>query len=105
MAIIVPAMDAKRADEDDAAFYARVFDQAMAANPALIGRPFVDVHDEDVTKFSRKDRHRLRLTDGVVVVDQTIPRRPKDVREALRGEVAAASTVADLKRVLGRLLE
>ena len=59
--------------------------------------------DDTTLPPSRTRRHAWRLSNGRVVEDPTIP-NPSSLKQALREEVEAATTVAALKAALLKVL-
>src|SRR5918992_4543392 len=75
---------ARRPGEDDDTFFARIFEDAIARDPTLQGRPFVDVLVSDLPA-DKTTRDGWRLAGGRVVVDPDAveARRRQKVQEGL----------------------
>ena len=67
----------------------------------LVGPPLI-LEEADLPA-SRARRHAWRLRNGRIVEDPTVP-DPPDPKQALREEIASATTIAALKAVLLKVL-
>ena len=80
-----------------------ILEESRILQAMPLGTTWQPWSDADEVGLSRKDRHKWRHQNGQVIVDQTIP-DPPDPRQALKQEIAAATTVADLKTTLLKLV-
>jgi len=77
-------------------------DREQPKDPSLVGLPFVDL-DSTILPADRSQRHRWRIQGGRVQIDLTVP-DPPHPRQALLNQIAAATTVDQLKIVLQTLV-
>ena len=72
--ILYPNERLRREGESDLDWHQRGADFMLTKLPHLVGRPFVDVLVEDITKLSRRegtdDRAKWRVKSGKVVVEK-----------------------------------
>ena len=96
--IVHPAPQAQQAGEADDAFYARIMARTLAANPALAGRPFVDVLASTLPT-SRDKRHAWREKQGRLVVDPAVPDRPRSKEQ--QRKAVCSKIEQDVNAMLG----
>lgn len=104
LTIIHPAMnDLGRTDPDDDVWARICLDKTLMKHPEWQGLPSVDVQS-DALPTDRKDRHKWRLLAGAVSVDATAPDLPNP-RQAMLDAITAASSLADVKVLLARIVK
>ena len=79
----------------------RAADRQLADGFIPSGSTWTYISETDLP--SRSQRHKWRHQGGRIVVESSIPDLP-DPRQALRDEVASATTIAALKAVLLKVL-
>ena len=96
--VVHPAPAGQRVGESEADFYARVMARAVHVNPALAGRPFVDVMFSTLPT-DRTKRHAWREKNGHIGVDATVPDRPQSKDQ--QRKAACSKIEQDVNAILG----